>query len=165
MSHSTCVLDISDDDSSRRAKDDRGKENVPPVGWAPAAQVTKAELPQADLMDRSPLQDLPAAEYFPEGLHAGSYEIVKAVDEPIKAPELKISEPVIAAPAEAEVAVDSEEPKAEEQEQVAIPLPTFEIPTVSIPATVEPEIVEPELEATNGDFTIWESGSFDGEAS
>ncbi|KAI9707802.1 MAG: hypothetical protein M1836_000764 [Candelina mexicana] len=97
MQHSTCTLDISDDEGSRAAKNDRGKENIPPLdhpssfaagtvnhsnnitGPSTAATQTKACRPIAKMMldeDRSPLGDLPAADFYGEGLTADSYILI-----------------------------------------------------------------------------------------
>ncbi|EEH36851.2 hypothetical protein PAAG_07269 [Paracoccidioides lutzii Pb01] len=41
MQHSTCVLDISDDEDKPRTKDERGKENIPPAEMIGAAPTTE----------------------------------------------------------------------------------------------------------------------------
>ncbi|KAL2811000.1 hypothetical protein BJX63DRAFT_298761 [Aspergillus granulosus] len=85
MQHSTCVLDISDDEGKQEDKSDhRGKENIPPAELgisllrsrqqeSPAAAARKS-----DMMDepRSPLGDLNAADYYGEDCHAFSYAVV-----------------------------------------------------------------------------------------
>ncbi|KAI9722964.1 MAG: hypothetical protein M1812_001413 [Candelaria pacifica] len=98
MQHSTCTLDISDDEGSRAAKNDRGKENIPPLDHLPSvsataandsnnniavssttATQTKSRRPIAKMMmeeDRSPLGDLAAADFYGEGLTAESYILV-----------------------------------------------------------------------------------------
>lgn len=102
MEHSTLTLDLSsDDESERKERDDRGKENVAPddydapsasraavVDVAAAAQrlVTKAEIVRkkvaSDDMDdgaRSPLDDLETEAFIPEGLSKDSVIMVDGV--------------------------------------------------------------------------------------
>ncbi|KAL5355666.1 hypothetical protein BJX96DRAFT_170888 [Aspergillus floccosus] len=83
MQHSTCVLDISDDE--RKADEavvaGRGKENIPPaeLGLALAAQPEPAPAPRKEKMldePRAPLGELNASDYYPDGCHAFSYEVV-----------------------------------------------------------------------------------------
>lgn len=106
MEHSACVLDISSDDDcdTKRRNDllERGKENIPPPdflatlangasaadlatdgGYQDVAAMKKARrymhiTEDAMDRDRSPLGDLPAADYFPAGLDADSVENVDA---------------------------------------------------------------------------------------
>lgn len=104
MEHSATVLDISSDDDfeTKRRNEDRGKENVPPPDFCPlqpraqvsadsmdTAEETKVEhvkLPRLrkiaqDAMDedRLPLGDLPAADFYGNGLNATSYVTVDVV--------------------------------------------------------------------------------------
>ncbi|KAG2412911.1 hypothetical protein HFD88_010469 [Aspergillus terreus] len=81
MQHSTCVLDISDDE--RKADDaGRGKENIPPaeLGLALAARSeVPAPVPRKEKMldePRAPLGELNTSDYYPDGCHAFSYEVV-----------------------------------------------------------------------------------------
>ncbi|KAH7054220.1 hypothetical protein B0J12DRAFT_656890 [Macrophomina phaseolina] len=104
MEHSALILDISsDDDSDTRAENEsreKGKENIPPPDYHLAASISSHSASGAsddgslleepiskikqrrrlerDAMeeDRSPLGDLPAADYFAEGLDANSHVIV-----------------------------------------------------------------------------------------
>ena len=109
MEHSTCTLDISDDESRQAAKDDRGKENIPPLDYPaslshPIATTVRAAS-RKDLMTdepRSPLGDLDAREYYAEGCDSSSYYIIPAgksnvnvVDEPVKA---KVEVKAVASP-------------------------------------------------------------------
>ncbi|KAL5340578.1 hypothetical protein BJX70DRAFT_101212 [Aspergillus crustosus] len=85
MQHSTCVLDISDDEGKQEEKSDhRGKENIPPCELglslprsqqqeSPAAAARKSEMLDEP---RSPLGDLNAADYYGEDCHAFSYAVV-----------------------------------------------------------------------------------------
>lgn len=104
MEHSTLTLDLSsDEESDRKAKDDRGKENMPPEGYDPHAasrpiaeptvgapkQIKKSEIIRqkiiaADDMDdgqRSPLSDLETDPFIPEGLAKDSHIIVNPTPE------------------------------------------------------------------------------------
>jgi len=89
MEHSTCTLDISsDEESAARLKDERGKENVPPLD---DISQTRSQLTSVDAVedsmndikarirarravaegainiDRSPLGDLAAEEFYADG--------------------------------------------------------------------------------------------------
>lgn len=81
MQHSTCVLDISDDERKADAAG-RGKENIPPaeLGLALAARPeVPAPAPRKEKMldePRAPLGELHASDYYPDGCHAFSYEVV-----------------------------------------------------------------------------------------
>ena len=104
MEHSTLTLDLSsDEESSKKAEDDRGKENTPPDDYdAPTAsrstaepsvaapkQVKKADIIRRkiiipDDMDdgqRSPLSDLETDPFIPEGLDKESHIIVNPTPE------------------------------------------------------------------------------------
>ncbi|KAK7706952.1 hypothetical protein SLS57_009466 [Botryosphaeria dothidea] len=97
MEHSATILDISsDDDSDTRAENEsreKGKENIPPPDYHLASASRSAGASDAALEpskmkhrrnlekdameeDRSPLSDLPAADFFGEGLDANSHVIV-----------------------------------------------------------------------------------------
>jgi len=89
MNHSTCTLDISDDESRRAAKDDRGKENIPPLdGLTASASIngTVAAAPsrRSDRRDemtdesRMHLGELNAKDFYADGCDASSYIIVPA---------------------------------------------------------------------------------------
>lgn len=74
MEHSTCVLDISDDEA-KVAQDERGKENIPPPDHTPntAPAQTTSQISAApetvDMVDRprSPLGELDPKDFVPEG--------------------------------------------------------------------------------------------------
>jgi len=83
MEHKACTLDLSSDDESRvKARDDRGKENIPPVdGLNAPVRVATAIRASADFLTdevRSPLTDLNAAEYYAAGCDANSHFLVPA---------------------------------------------------------------------------------------
>ncbi|EOD52999.1 putative thymidylate kinase protein [Neofusicoccum parvum UCRNP2] len=99
MEHSAYILDISsDDDSDTRAENEsreKGKENIPPPDYHLASTSRSASTSEADATepskllkhrrkldsdameeDRSPLSDLPASDYFADGLDANSHVII-----------------------------------------------------------------------------------------
>ena len=73
MEHSTCTLDISDDKCRQAAKDDRGKENIPPLDFpgslSRSVAATARPVARHDMTDepRSPLDNLNARDYWAEG--------------------------------------------------------------------------------------------------
>lgn len=180
MEHSATVLDISSDDDveTKRRNEDRGKENVPPPDFCPLqtrpqltadsmdtaeeAQVEHVKLPRLrkiaqDAMeeDRSPLGDLPAADFYGEGLDATSYVTVDVVLEKPShlskefdfgtAPEVEepIEEQTIAvdAPTEPQERVVAEE-RQQEEEHVTIfsdENVTIELPAV-LPVSTSEEL-------------------------
>ncbi|CAG7917841.1 unnamed protein product [Penicillium olsonii] len=87
MQHSTTVLDISDDEG--KPTDRRGKENVPPnelgLEIPSATQSTTASAnataARKSVVDRAPLGDLNASEYYADDLNAFSFAVVYE-DEP-----------------------------------------------------------------------------------
>jgi hypothetical protein len=111
MEHSTCTLDISSDEESvRRERDNRGKENVPPpddisqtrtsLSSSSSINVAEAEASMADLKarirasrlkreeaegaiecDRAPLGDLAAEDFYAEGCDGESVFLVAAEGE------------------------------------------------------------------------------------
>lgn len=83
MQHSTCVLDISDQEGKVETSG-RGKENVPPAELgldlprsrqqeSPAAAARKSVMLEES---REPLGDLNAADYYGDDCHAFSYAVV-----------------------------------------------------------------------------------------
>lgn len=103
MEHSTLTLDLSsDEESSKKMKDDRGKENTPPDDYdastasrsvvegivAAPRHVKKTDIVRrkvvTDDMDdgqRSPLSDLETDPFVPEGLDKDAHVIVDATPE------------------------------------------------------------------------------------
>lgn len=85
MEHSTCTLDISDDESRAASKGDKdNKENIPPVdGSAAVAFSTNVTATRLDMMTdepRNPLGDLDAKDFYAEGCDASSFILVAAGD-------------------------------------------------------------------------------------
>lgn len=109
MQHSTGVLDISDERSTRsRASSIRGKENVPPseLGLvlsspAPAAPVARQQQEAADASresmeeDRAPLGELNAADYYGADCHAFSYAVVYDDENENEEAEVEVSKPAL----------------------------------------------------------------------
>ncbi|RMY43129.1 hypothetical protein D0865_11475 [Hortaea werneckii] len=112
MEHSTLTLDLSsDDESSKKERDDRGKENVAPEGYdastasrpaaepavAPRAVKKTAIVRQKKITDemddgeRSPLSDLETDPFIPEGLSTDACVIVDATPKREEAAALSAS--------------------------------------------------------------------------
>ncbi|KAK5120867.1 hypothetical protein LTR85_005934 [Meristemomyces frigidus] len=106
MEHSTLTLDLSsDEEGSKRERDDRGKENMPPAGYdAPAGsrvgrevvgvvggvervEIVRKKVVQEEMDDgeRSPLSDLETEAFIPEGLNKDSYVMVLPTPEKVVA--------------------------------------------------------------------------------
>ncbi|KAL6235515.1 hypothetical protein BDW75DRAFT_136444 [Aspergillus navahoensis] len=90
MQHSTCVLDISDDEGKDESQSDqRGKENIPPADLGISLPRSRQQEPlpawaQKSVMvdePRSPLGELNAADFYGEGCHAFSYSVVYDAEE------------------------------------------------------------------------------------
>lgn len=177
MEHSASVLDISSDDdfeTKRRNEEmERGKENIPPPDFCPTqpraqlsadsmdtAEETPTEhvkLPRLrkiaqDAMDedRLPLGDLPAADFYGEGLDATSYVTVdvtlekpsclsKEFDFSIATPEESVQEqtPEVLPPTEPLEPIVAEEQK---QEQESIPIFSDESASTELPVAAPEEI-------------------------
>jgi hypothetical protein len=86
MQHSTCVLDISDDEGKAELSS-RGKENIPPselgIDLSRTLERETSVSRKTDMTDepRSPLGELNAADYYGEDCHAFSYAVVYDEDE------------------------------------------------------------------------------------
>lgn len=82
LQHSACRMDISDDEGSA-AKDDRGKENIPPTDdmFVPAPINTTVPFSRKNMMTdepRTPLGNLIASEFYGEGLDVDTVFIIPA---------------------------------------------------------------------------------------
>ena len=84
MQHSTCTLDISDDESSSLKGDKDNKENIPPIdGPAAVTSATQHSATRRDMMTddiREPLGDLDAKDFYAEGCDESSCIAVAAED-------------------------------------------------------------------------------------
>ncbi|KAI9744201.1 MAG: hypothetical protein M1818_002353 [Claussenomyces sp. TS43310] len=162
MYHSTCTLDISsDEESEAKRRDERGKENVPPVDDVSQSQ---ARLPRdatrarssrrskvvdesAIEIDRSPLGDLEAQDFYADGCDAADVVLV-ADDAEVEAPE-KETAPSFEFTVEAPVkgkgrAID---------EAVELLMTRSETETPQQAALFSP------IERAEDGFEVWESGS------
>ena len=77
MQHSTCTLDISDDESNSLKGDKDNKENIPPMD-GPAAMIPNTQVTTArrDVMTddaREPLGNLKAEDFYADGCDASSF--------------------------------------------------------------------------------------------
>ena len=77
MQHSTCTLDISDDEGRLAAKDQRGKENIPPIDYLNTFVATSRQDTMIDEA-RTPLGDLDARSFYAEDCDSSSVVIVPA---------------------------------------------------------------------------------------
>ncbi|KAJ5333797.1 uncharacterized protein N7506_007580 [Penicillium brevicompactum] len=121
MQHSTTVLDISDDEG--KPTDSRGKENVPPhesgVVVPSARQETTASAnataTRKSLVDRAPLGDLNAADYYADGCNAFSITVVYEDEPEFKKPcsPLSQSQEAVAAAPDPSAAETATDPAAE----------------------------------------------------
>lgn len=212
MEHSTCTLDISsDEETEARRRDERGKENVPPLddvsqtqarlpvssstsydGIAEAKARTRSMRRRKEIeegaieIDRSPLGDLEAEEFYAEG--CTSSDVVLVADEEA---EGESDEPLPPS-TEAYEAEPQDQPGSDKAHQESIDLEDmdavpddipscsfdFSIPTeewrVALKAVDElmaksdaeapaqAKLFEP-LEKAEEGFEVWESGSARGE--
>ena len=78
MEHNWSTLDISGDESRAARKDDRGKENIPPVDNlnAPVRPASRNDMMSDD--SRAPLADLNVKDYYAEGCDESSFFAVPA---------------------------------------------------------------------------------------
>ena len=156
LQHSTCILDISsDEESAARARDDRGKENVPPADDVSQTSRRARRATATDEMvvekERLALKEMNVGEFYAAGCDASSVFVVPADEEDVKEGEkAEVVEPDIA---EKEVSTEvSAETKPVE-------------PVESLLERKEPAsaaVLEP-MEGTGESFDLWESGSTKGE--
>ena len=84
MEHSTGILDISDDEETSAKKNDKGKENIPPLETVSMVSTMPGPATRKNMMvdeARSPLGDLNASEFYGVGVDSASVFIVPADDE------------------------------------------------------------------------------------
>lgn len=154
MEHSTCILDISSDEESSRAKRyDRGKENIAPADdVSQTSQSSASRSRESDFkelrkrkvadgacdVDRSPLGEMKIEEYFAEGCNKASVVLVEEDEAPEPSVKSKIPTFELSTPTEVEglMKKDGPAPKA--------------------------RVLEPIVKAEEG-FEVWESGSAHGD--
>ncbi|KAK2748548.1 hypothetical protein FQN57_000682 [Myotisia sp. PD_48] len=86
MEHSTCVLDISDDEE-KRTRNDRGKENIPPpptfdqvqTPSIPQILINNARIVEMSDEPRSPLGELSVKSFVPKGEDISS--VIEIIDD------------------------------------------------------------------------------------
>ncbi|KAM5444813.1 hypothetical protein MferCBS31731_000268 [Microsporum ferrugineum] len=164
MEHSTCVLDISDDEE-KQARDTRGKENIPPPQsladstQSAAAQQTSTTTRNVDMGDepRSPLGELDIKSFVPEG---------ESIDSVIEVPEEEEETAAEQVPAPLEQCSDTtpkKQPKSSAQpdtlSQSAISaLIERTAPKVQVEKPTKKDVTD-ELAPSAAEIEIWESAS------
>lgn len=172
MQHSTCVLDISDDEG-KPSSDGRGKENIPPVelgislpnSTSSSRQQRTSRKASAVNMDedRVPLVELNAADYYGDCCHAFSYAVVY---DDVCENENTVKE----SKAESQTSSSLPLPKSHSHVRRGSSLQNVESISAILEATapVKSDSAEKQTEEiksdSNLDFEIWESGSASGEA-
>ncbi|KIM99470.1 hypothetical protein OIDMADRAFT_104515 [Oidiodendron maius Zn] len=180
MEHSTCTLDISsDEESAARMRDERGKENVPPLddvsqtrgsvvseptGTSGADHKTRSSRRRRDLdagaieIDRSPLGEMPAEDFYAEGCDEESIVIVPGEegDDAESALE-QDAEPVEIAPMTFDFCVEGKQDVDVSEEMVDALMRKSEWDVAPKAALLDP------LEKAEEGFQVWESGSAKGE--
>ena len=163
MEHSTCTLDISDDEGRGALKDDRGKENIPPNEVSGTHQ-SSAGMSRADEMTdeaRTPLGELNPKNYVPEGVDASDSVLVPEDDQEADA----VSKKTACSPLSAtETATADEQPNTlPEQPQLVSETVIKDLISNSGPPPKDDGMTPPGLDSTTStsgtDFDIWESGS------
>lgn len=168
MEHSTCVLDISDDEGkSQNANDGRGKENIPP---SDSASIQSGPIAIAssrkDMMTdepRTPLGELNPTDFCPDGLDSTSCIVYDEdekcpsskdqVVEPAKAVEptdATTTEPSLLTTSTISALIQSTAPVVEAEQQQQQESSVIDAATVPLP--------------TDSEIEIWESGSATEEA-
>lgn len=198
MEHSTCILDISsDEESSTRLRDERGKENIAPAddisqtrssgpsssssGVDRMGEVEVNEMNMDDLkknmkrrargdeieIDREPLGALKAEDFYPEGCDESSVflipssESTSTADLPQENSELDLS-PEKNKGINLDFGVVSEEEAMVEAEEVVEEKTIDELMARDDAAPRKAALLQPIEKAEEG-WTLWESGSVDGE--
>ena len=167
ISFSFQTVDISDDESRRAAKDDRGKENIPPADYpsmSTAAQsvATTRSASRQDIMTdepRTPLGDLDTADFYADGCDASSYIIVpaeKCDDNNGKSNECRATTYLnAAAPAGTMTAPDLQQGWDDLLTRIDV--------TQKVATTAAIVPLEVEVEKQSTDIEIWESESAKGD--
>lgn len=190
MEHGACTLDLSsDEETTRRERDETGKENVPPaddvsqtrpaeastsvesVGGSEisATQLAKAAKGKRRVLlegeieiDREPLGDLAAEEFYAEGCERGS---VFVIVEEESAATTTAADTQLPTPEDMPEIVVEDDVVEQEQE----PLPELDIDVLmqknstSTPAPGAKLLQPLEREEEGARFEVWESGSEKGD--
>ncbi|KAE8154217.1 hypothetical protein BDV25DRAFT_148109 [Aspergillus avenaceus] len=151
MQHSTCVLDISDEEGKVESSG-RGKENIPPaeIGIdlprsrqreSPAAAARKSIMMEES---RAPLGDLNAADYYGDDCHAFSYAVVYDDEDTENIPIKKTPIPTL--------------PRLSSQSRSKLSS-VSSISSIIEDTTPEKPVEETQPEPSEAEIEIWESGS------
>ncbi|KAK2865427.1 hypothetical protein FQN49_003582 [Arthroderma sp. PD_2] len=164
MEHSTCVLDISDDEE-KQARDTRGKENIPPPqlfageNESTTTQRVATATRNVDMGDepRSPLGELDVKSFIPEGEDISSVIEIPEDDEEVPAEQAS-------APVEQSLDVaPKEQPKLPAQPELLThsaisALLDRTIPEVRVEDSSKKDVTD-ELTSGDAEIEIWESAS------
>lgn len=157
LQHSTCILDISsDEETARRALDDRGKENVPPVDDVSQTARRRRERDEGDMVvekERSVLGEMEVGEFYGAGCDASSVFFVPADEEDVKGKQAEVA-PEVEVPRDVELAPEAEVSREMEGDKDVEVL----LQSGSAPAAV----LEP-MDGTGDTFELWDSGSSTGD--
>lgn len=172
MEHSTCVLDISDDEGkSQNASDGRGKENVPPVetvtlnqGDTVAAAITTSRKDMMTDEPRTPLGELNPKDFCPEGLDSTSCVVYEDEQCPTKEEAVE-STPEVAEPTTTATTTELSQPSllttATVSSLIESTAPVVEAEQQQQQSAMNPAAVPL---PTDSEIEIWESGSATEEA-
>jgi hypothetical protein len=165
IQHSTCTLDISDDESASHKGDKDNKENIPPIdGPAAIGYSSQIIATRRDMMTdepRSPLGDLNAQEFYAAGCDASSVIIIPA-DESADCGNKKVtSDPIIEEPSASSHSYANAVTKGREGWKDLVAQLAVDVTTTNTrPDSLLPqEILEGEAAA----IQIWESESAKGD--
>lgn len=169
MEHGACTLDISSDEEVElKARDERGKENVPPSGHdVSQSRSTRRErkLEACDIeVDRAALGELFPEEFYDAGV--GSEDVVFVCeDEEYKEEDVEVGEVSRTGQQEFAYTVElaAEEVKGKSRE-MAVDEEAVEALMSRRPdeAAVKAAVLQP-LERAEEGFEVWESGSAKGD--
>ena len=186
MEHSTCTLDISsDEECAAHLRDDRGKENVPPPDDVSQTRTRLAEPGDASAssfsdpkararfsarrrrelddgaidIDRCPLGEMPAEDFYAEGCDGESVVLVPAeeddeAEDGAQEPE-QDSPSVLAAPVTFDFCVKGKEEPSDAIVDELMRKSDWDVAPKA--AVLEP------LEKAEDGFQVWESGSAKGD--
>lgn len=158
LQHSTCILDISsDEETARRARDDHGKENVPPADDVSQTGRRARERAEGDMVvekERFVLGEMEVGEFYGVGCDASSVFVVPADEEDVKGKQVEAPRVEVEVSQDVEVAPEAE---ASGEMEVSKDVETL-LQSESAPAAV----LEP-MEGTGDSFVLWDSGSARGD--
>lgn len=201
MEHSTCTLDISsDEESAARMKDERGKENVPPLDDISQTRTIITSLPaslsasseasdikpkhrgsrrssrkdvddSAIEIDRAPLGEMLAEDFYPEGCDGSSVVVIPASDAGAEADTAAHVDPVMETVPEEEVAAPGTESVLPPLD-AALEVHVDEQETIIVDDLMQKGAAEEAappaallcpIEKAEENFEVWESGSAKGD--